>query len=584
MSKRDNNGLRKDDTPVSAKRSRKATGFRIARPPVADNASRSAGSASSMSTSSRITTLVLGSNGRLGGRRKDKNHLTSKFPFMAFNPSPHSIFYSSSSQSSSSQSGGWLSSGEFGGWNPIYKFFPKLFWAAGPPSCPHWRPNWAETQKTEKKWYSGMRLAILLVSTLTYLILKSKLQEWLLLRDTTLDEILRHDGLGDFLGHPLCAACNIEPGIYKCKDCSGGGRLRCKTCAIMMHQYTPLHRIEVSLLVTNRLSWLALIQLLIVAMDRPLFRQRFPQKSRSPCTTRTRGMRLSVSFPWPSRIHDFRYLRHPSRECGLLWLPERQPTRSKNTTPKGILVSCDIHETKYCLYIWPSRHISWKFLARKRKYLRLLSPTITENRQRECFWYDCKFFFFFRGIYLKQPPSIDTRSSIEYSEFGEICCRSNAVDVDMIQRELERHPLVAWQSNVRRVHTQGETFRIIGGRLAILCMQQLIIYFGSIILKIFNQVSLYFVYFCRRELQVEEQGSRFRGCWTDARLGPFRGGDSISGFHLKLCRSAWGEFSLFSDSEVRTWNSPSRSILVSPSTTPLSGLRRDVHPATLSLA
>jgi hypothetical protein len=43
----------------------------------------------------------------------------------------------------------------------------------------------------------------------------------------------------------------------------------------------------------------------------------------------------------------------------------------------------------------------------------------------------------------------------------------------MIQRELEKHLLVAWQLNVLRVHTQVETFQIIGGTLARLCKQHL---------------------------------------------------------------------------------------------------------------
>jgi hypothetical protein len=72
MSKRRNDDTLRDDAPAAAKRSRKPTGFRVARPP-AENASRSASS----SSSSRITTLVLGRNGRIGGRRKDKNHLTT---------------------------------------------------------------------------------------------------------------------------------------------------------------------------------------------------------------------------------------------------------------------------------------------------------------------------------------------------------------------------------------------------------------------------------------------------------------------------------------------------------------------------
>ena len=136
-----------------------------------------------------------------------------------------------------------------------------------------------------------------------------------------------------------------------------------------------------------------LIHLHIVEMDRQIFRQGIPQKPWPPRPTWTWGMRLPVSFPRPSGFHGFRYLRHPGRKCGLLWLSERQDTRSKNPTLKAVLVSCNLHETEHRLHVWPSGHISWKFLARKRQYLRLLSLTIAENRQRECFWLYCKFFF-----------------------------------------------------------------------------------------------------------------------------------------------------------------------------------------------
>ena len=81
--------------------------------------------------------------------------------------------------------------------------------------------------------------------------LKSKLLEWLTLRDTTLDEILRHDGLGDYRGEHNCYACNVEPGVFRCKDCLGGGRLRCQACLVKAHRETPLHRIEVSLFVST---------------------------------------------------------------------------------------------------------------------------------------------------------------------------------------------------------------------------------------------------------------------------------------------------------------------------------------------
>ena len=79
MSKRRNDDAPKDDTPSTAKRSRKPPGFRNARPPGVENTARAARTSSSSSRSSTISTLVLGPNGRLGGRRKDRSHLISKY-------------------------------------------------------------------------------------------------------------------------------------------------------------------------------------------------------------------------------------------------------------------------------------------------------------------------------------------------------------------------------------------------------------------------------------------------------------------------------------------------------------------------
>ncbi|KAF8333820.1 hypothetical protein F5887DRAFT_892938 [Amanita rubescens] len=72
----------------------------------------------------------------------------------------------------------------------------------------------------------------------------TKLEQWLSLRDASLDEILRHDGLGDFLGNTTCITCKEDAGTFKCRDCCGGGRLRCRACIVRMHQDIPLHRIE----------------------------------------------------------------------------------------------------------------------------------------------------------------------------------------------------------------------------------------------------------------------------------------------------------------------------------------------------
>lgn len=88
----------------------------------------------------------------------------------------------------------------------------------------------------------------------------------------TLDEILRHDGLGDYFGHQECYVCHNEPGVFKCKDCSGGGRLRCQLCILKAHQDTPLHRIEVCYF-TNAMEMSKLILIHVLAMDRQIFRQ-----------------------------------------------------------------------------------------------------------------------------------------------------------------------------------------------------------------------------------------------------------------------------------------------------------------------
>jgi hypothetical protein len=74
---------------------------------------------------------------------------------------------------------------------------------------------------------------------------QDKLEEWLPFRNMFLDEILRHDGLGGFLGHSKCAKCEENDGIFKCKDCPSGRELKCQGCMVSLHQEFPLHRVEV---------------------------------------------------------------------------------------------------------------------------------------------------------------------------------------------------------------------------------------------------------------------------------------------------------------------------------------------------
>ena len=48
---------------------------------------------------------------------------------------------------------------------------------------------------------------------------QDQLNEWLKFREAFLDEALRHDGLGDVLGHTSCSTCGKMDGTIKCKDC-----------------------------------------------------------------------------------------------------------------------------------------------------------------------------------------------------------------------------------------------------------------------------------------------------------------------------------------------------------------------------
>lgn len=71
---------------------------------------------------------------------------------------------------------------------------------------------------------------------------------WRPLKSRFLDELLRHDGLGDDLHSPQCAHCespySSTTQIFKCLDC--GQFLQCKVCCLSRHSVTPLHVIKVS--------------------------------------------------------------------------------------------------------------------------------------------------------------------------------------------------------------------------------------------------------------------------------------------------------------------------------------------------
>lgn len=67
------------------------------------------------------------------------------------------------------------------------------------------------------------------------------------LRDSILDELLRHDGLGAFIDSH-CVECseNQIDALFRCTDCGHGSAIMCHSCLIAKHQDMELHRIEVS--------------------------------------------------------------------------------------------------------------------------------------------------------------------------------------------------------------------------------------------------------------------------------------------------------------------------------------------------
>jgi hypothetical protein len=72
------------------------------------------------------------------------------------------------------------------------------------------------------------------------------LSEWLKFCDLFLDELLRHDGLGDAFASAICSACGEREGTIKCTDCFTQ-HLHCRHCVVKAHSNLPLHWIEVSI-------------------------------------------------------------------------------------------------------------------------------------------------------------------------------------------------------------------------------------------------------------------------------------------------------------------------------------------------
>lgn len=108
------------------------------------------------------------------------------------------------------------------------------------PGCPPEKPKRKQNNTTSV----GIDLGLIMpISKLINQ--QTKLLEWLAFRQSCLEELLHHDGHGDFLGHKCCSSCGKGDGVYKCKDCFSGGLLCCQECLVTAHRDHPLHRIEV---------------------------------------------------------------------------------------------------------------------------------------------------------------------------------------------------------------------------------------------------------------------------------------------------------------------------------------------------
>lgn len=69
-------------------------------------------------------------------------------------------------------------------------------------------------------------------------------------RQTYIDELVRHDSLGDAEDCGACGICNTSIANVRCIDCSST-ELLCGDCMVKLHQRNPLHRVEVRLLYLN---------------------------------------------------------------------------------------------------------------------------------------------------------------------------------------------------------------------------------------------------------------------------------------------------------------------------------------------
>ncbi|KAF7293092.1 CxC2 domain-containing protein [Mycena indigotica] len=83
-----------------------------------------------------------------------------------------------------------------------------------------------------------------------YVSSSNPMSQWRPMKGLFLDEILRHEGLGNDLGNPVCAHCQTAfhpgspsgPRFFRCEDC--GPHLQCLDCCLAVHERFPLHSFQ----------------------------------------------------------------------------------------------------------------------------------------------------------------------------------------------------------------------------------------------------------------------------------------------------------------------------------------------------
>jgi hypothetical protein len=70
------------------------------------------------------------------------------------------------------------------------------------------------------------------------------LLKWTEDRDLFLQELLRHEGRGDYMHDTVCKSCHSGAPQFRCRDCFGT-ELCCHSCIVASHANNPAHRIQV---------------------------------------------------------------------------------------------------------------------------------------------------------------------------------------------------------------------------------------------------------------------------------------------------------------------------------------------------